>query len=91
MRTTWFESAALSVLNLLGEGFMWMGLMWMGPPYGMTPVPPGVTARTARTTGGTPGPVTGPGDGREHREQPSGPPLSRAERAEWAALQERLR
>lgn len=54
MRTTWFESAALSVLNLLGEGFMWMGLMWMGPPYGMTPVPPGVTARTARTTGGRP-------------------------------------
>ncbi|MFD4834667.1 hypothetical protein ACFWPV_33245 [Streptomyces uncialis] len=87
MRTTWFESAALSVLNLLGEGFMWMGLMWMGPPYGMTPVPPGVTARTARTTG----PVTGPGDGREHREQHSGTPLSRAERAEWAALQERLR
>lgn len=91
MRTAWFESAALSVLNFLGEGFMWMGLMWMGPPYGMTPVPPGVAARPGRTPGAAAGPAAGPGDGREHRERPSGTPLSRAERAEWAALQERLR
>lgn len=73
-----FKSALRTMLYCLGEG-----LMWMGVPFGMDA---GVAAEVTRTRSA----------GRhcnscEHSDQLSMKPLSRAERAEWAALVERLR
>lgn len=90
-----------SALDFLGEGFMWMGLIWMGSPCGTSATAAEITAY-ARGEGGR-GPATRswpepgsdagaePPDESEHHQQPSAVPLSSAERAAWAQLLERLR
>lgn len=95
MKSSRFTSAMRCMLRYLGEG-----LMWMGVPFGMdAAVAAEITARARRRAMHTPGHTTGRARGRgsglgnvrEHPDQLSMRPLSSAERAEWAALVERLR
>lgn len=99
MKSSRFTSAMRCMLRYLGEG-----LMWMGVPFGMdAAVAAEITVRarrraihtTGRAAGRAPrraaGRTPGPGNAREHPDQLSMRPLSSAERAEWAALVERLR
>lgn len=99
------RSAVRSALDFFGEGFMWMGLIWMGSPCGTSATAAEITGY-ARREGGR-GPATRswpepgsdagsdagtePPDESEHHQPLSAVPLSSAERAAWAQLLERLR
>lgn len=103
MKSSRFTSAMRCMLRYLGEGLMWMGV----PFGMDAAVAAEITARARRRAMHTTGQGTGQGTGhtagrasgrtpglgsvREHPDQLSTRPLSSAERAEWAALVERLR
>lgn len=78
MKRLRFKSAMRSMLYFLGEG-----LMWMGVPFGMDAAVAAEISK-ARTT-------TRLCNAWEHPDELFMTPLSRSERAEWAALVERLR
>ena len=86
MKGPGFKSAMRFILDYVGEGLMWMGL-GMGPPFEMSATVAAETTRARRRARST----TRLGNVWEHPDQLSMTPLSRAERAEWAALVERLR
>jgi hypothetical protein len=77
-----FKSAMRSILYSLGEG-----LIWMGVPFGLDAA---VVAEISNCSRRRATPTTRLGNVREHPDQLSMTPLSRAERAEWTTLVERL-
>lgn len=83
MKGARFKSAVRSMLHSLGEGVIWMGV-----PFGLDAA---VVAEISTYSRRRASPATRPSNVRDHPDQLSVTPLSRAERAEWATLVERLR
>jgi len=83
MKGARFKSAMRAVLRHLGEA-----LMWVGVTFGMDGSVAAEISTRARRRAGQAAMLDNAG---EHADQLSMTPLSRAERAEWATLVERLR
>jgi hypothetical protein len=83
MRAPRFKSAMRSMLYSLGEG-----LIWMGVPFGLDAA---VVAEISTYARRRATPTTQLDNVRAHPDPLSMTPLSRAERAEWTILVERLR
>jgi hypothetical protein len=83
MQGSRLRSALRSTLHFLGAG-----LMWLGVSFGLDSF---VAAEAIDFASGTARPAIQLGNVPDHPDQLLMTPLSRAERAEWAALVERLR
>jgi hypothetical protein len=78
-----FKSAIRAILSCLSEGLIWVGIS-----FGVDAT---VGAEISTHAKRRARPITALDNVREHPDQLSVTPLSTAERAEWAALVERLR